>query len=74
VDNIAPLCPRHHKAKTESDWKLRPTGPGEHTLTEPFGRHYTSRAPSLTDPVEPEAATASAGTGTGVTDHDLPPF
>ncbi|MFD2082672.1 HNH endonuclease signature motif containing protein [Actinopolymorpha cephalotaxi] len=71
VDNIAPLCPRHHKAKTERDWKLQQTGPGEHILTDPFSRHYLSRAPSLTDPVvdEPVAATAARSA-----DDDLPPF
>ncbi|MFD2083295.1 HNH endonuclease signature motif containing protein [Actinopolymorpha cephalotaxi] len=72
VDNIAPLCPRHHKAKTERDWKLKQTGPGEHTLTNPFGRQYLSRAPSLTDPAvdEPEPATAGARSA----EDDLPPF
>ncbi|MET9023283.1 DUF222 domain-containing protein [Actinopolymorpha sp. NPDC004070] len=73
VDNIAPLCPRHHKAKTERDWKLKQTGPAEHTLTDPFGRSYSSRAPSLTDPATPaEAATATAGARTAK--DDLPPF
>ncbi|MET9018485.1 HNH endonuclease [Actinopolymorpha sp. NPDC004070] len=73
VDNIAPLCPRHHKAKTERDWKLQQTGPGEHTLTDPFDRSYSSRAPSLTDPVTPtEPAMATAGTRTA--EDDLPPF
>ncbi|MET9023924.1 HNH endonuclease [Actinopolymorpha sp. NPDC004070] len=73
VDNIAPLCPRHHKAKTERDWKLKQTGPGEHTLTDPFGRSYSSRAPSLTDPVTPtEPATATAGARS--VNDDLPPF
>ena len=77
VDNIAPLCPRHHKAKTERDWKLQQTGPGEHTLTDPYGRHHTSGAPSLTDPVPtgsapPEPATTAASTRT--TGDDLPPF
>ena len=71
VDNIAPLCPRHHKAKTERDWKLQQTGPGEHTLTDPFGRDYRSAAPSLTDPFD-EAAHATAGTAEA--DDDLPPF
>ncbi|MFD2079133.1 HNH endonuclease [Actinopolymorpha cephalotaxi] len=72
VDNIAPLCPRHHKAKTERDWKLKQTGPGEHTLADPFGRRYRSAAPSLTDPVPPEPATTGASTGT--IEDDLPPF
>ncbi|MFD2077831.1 HNH endonuclease signature motif containing protein [Actinopolymorpha cephalotaxi] len=73
VDNIAPLCPRHHKAKTERDWKLKQTGPGEHTLTDPFGRKYHSGAPSLTDPLEPaEPVPATAGARSA--DDDLPPF
>ncbi|SFH70852.1 HNH endonuclease, partial [Actinopolymorpha cephalotaxi] len=71
VDNIAPLCPRHHKAKTERDWKLKQTGPGEHTLTDPFGRQYKGTAPALTDPVD-EPAPATAGTRSA--DDDLPPF
>ncbi len=65
VDNIAPLCPRHHKAKSERDWKLQQTGPGEHTLTDPFGRQYRSGAPSLTDPAPVTAMAA---------EDDLPPF
>ncbi len=40
---------------------FRKTSPGEHTLTDPFGRQYRSGAPSLTDPVAPEPATATAG-------------
>ncbi len=76
VDNIAPLCPRHHKAKSERDWKLQETGPGEHTLTDPYGRHYTSAAPNLTDPVpgEPAPAGAGASTRTRAATDDLPPF
>ncbi len=63
IASVEPLCPRHHKAKSERDWKLKQTGPGEHTLTDPYGRHYTSGAPSLTYPVTPaEPATATAGT------------
>ncbi|WP_241827737.1 HNH endonuclease [Actinopolymorpha singaporensis] len=71
VENIAPLCPRHHKAKTDRNWKLHQTGPGEHTLTDPHGRHYHSRTPSLTDPaVDEPVVTASTRT----VDDDLPPF
>ncbi|GAA2758954.1 hypothetical protein GCM10009872_43140 [Actinopolymorpha rutila] len=72
VDNIAPLCPRHHKAKTERDWKLQQTGPGEHTLTDPYGRQYRAGAPSLTDPAPPEPAPATSNTRTA--HDDLPPF
>ncbi len=73
VDNIAPLCPRHHKAKSERDWKLRQTGPGEHTLTDPYGRHYTSAAATLTDPVVP-AEPAGATAGAQPAEDDRPPF
>ncbi|GAA2757906.1 hypothetical protein GCM10009872_32660 [Actinopolymorpha rutila] len=72
VDNIAPLCPRHHKAKTERDWKLQQTGPGEHRLTDPYGRHHRSGAPSLTDPAPPEPTPAATGARTA--EDDLPPF
>ncbi|WP_197681508.1 HNH endonuclease signature motif containing protein [Actinopolymorpha singaporensis] len=76
VDNIAPLCPRHHKAKTERDWKLQQTGPGEHRLTDPHGRQYRSRTPSLTDPVPADLAstapTAPMEMASAV--DDLPPF
>ncbi|WP_241827689.1 HNH endonuclease [Actinopolymorpha singaporensis] len=71
VENIAPLCPRHHKAKTDRDWKLHQTGPGEHTLTDPHGRHYHSRTPSLTDPAVDDPAVSAT---TGTVDDDLPPF
>ncbi|MET9023442.1 HNH endonuclease [Actinopolymorpha sp. NPDC004070] len=75
VDNIAPLCPRHHKAKTERDWRLRQTGPGEHTLTDPFGRQYASRAPSLTDPADPVVPDpAPAAATTASARDDVPPF
>ncbi|MGW0228504.1 HNH endonuclease [Actinopolymorpha singaporensis] len=71
VDNIAPLCPRHHKAKTDRAWKLHQTGPGEHALTDPHGRQYRSRAPSLTDPAVDDPM---VGATTGTADDDLPPF
>ncbi|MGW0226720.1 HNH endonuclease [Actinopolymorpha singaporensis] len=71
VENIAPLCPRHHKTKTDRNWKLHQTGPGEHTLTDPHGRHYHSRTPSLTDPAVDDPAVSAT---TGTADNDLPPF
>ena len=73
LSTIAPLCPRHHKAKIERDWKLQQTGHGEHTLTDPYGRHYTSGAPSLTDSVAPAEPTPSAAS-TRTAEDDLPPF
>ncbi|MGW0227557.1 HNH endonuclease [Actinopolymorpha singaporensis] len=74
VDNIAPLCPRHHKAKTDRDWKLQQTGPGEHKVTDPHGRQYRSRTPSLTDPVVPAEPVPAATANTRTVDGDLPPF
>ncbi|GAA2758296.1 HNH endonuclease signature motif containing protein [Actinopolymorpha rutila] len=73
VDNIAPLCPRHHKAKTERDWKLQQTGPGEHALTDPYGRHHRSGAPTLTDPAPAGDEPVPTATTKPAAD-DLPPF
>uniref|UniRef100_UPI000476D2A0 HNH endonuclease n=1 Tax=Actinopolymorpha alba TaxID=533267 RepID=UPI000476D2A0 len=61
VNNVAPLCRRHHRVKTEGDWKVEQTSPGHLTYTDPHGRQYTVTPPRLTDPVEPD-------------DPDPPPF
>jgi len=42
--NMAPLCRRHHRAKTHSDWTYRPTSgapPGHFTWTSPSGLRIT---------------------------------
>ncbi|WP_237742594.1 HNH endonuclease [Actinopolymorpha alba] len=61
VANVAPLCRRHHRVKTEGDWKVEQTSPGHFTYTDPHSRQYTVTPPRLTDPVEPA-------------DPDPPPF
>uniref|UniRef100_UPI001ED9C2FC HNH endonuclease n=1 Tax=Actinopolymorpha alba TaxID=533267 RepID=UPI001ED9C2FC len=61
VNNVAPLCRRHHRVKTEGDWKVEQTSPGHLRYTDPHGREYTVTPPRLTDPVEPD-------------DPDPPPF
>uniref|UniRef100_UPI001ED9A441 HNH endonuclease n=1 Tax=Actinopolymorpha alba TaxID=533267 RepID=UPI001ED9A441 len=61
VNNVAPLCRRHHRVKTEGHWKVEQTRPGHLTYTDPHSRQYTVTPPRLTDPVEPA-------------DPDPPPF
>uniref|UniRef100_UPI001ED98EF7 HNH endonuclease n=1 Tax=Actinopolymorpha alba TaxID=533267 RepID=UPI001ED98EF7 len=61
VENVAPLCRRHHRVKTEGNWKVEQTSPGHFQYTDPHGREYQVAPPRLTDPVEPD-------------DPDPPPF
>ena len=44
-DNLAPLCRRHHRAKTHHGWTYHRNADGSYTWTDPFGRKYvvTSR-------------------------------
>lgn len=39
-DNLAPLCRRHHRAKTFSAWTYKHLGPGHYTWTSPTGHQY----------------------------------
>lgn len=39
-DNLAPLCRRHHRAKTHHGWSYQRNADGSHTWTDPFGRTY----------------------------------
>ncbi|WP_169512907.1 HNH endonuclease, partial [Actinopolymorpha alba] len=48
VDNVAPLCRRHHRVKTEGDWKVEQTSPGHLRYTDPHGREYKVTPPRLT--------------------------
>ncbi|WP_020577113.1 HNH endonuclease [Actinopolymorpha alba] len=61
VANMAPMCRRHHRVKTEGDWKVEQTSPGHLRYTDPHGREYQVTPPRLTDPVQPD-------------DPDPPPF
>ncbi|WP_040420525.1 HNH endonuclease, partial [Actinopolymorpha alba] len=54
VNNVAPLCRRHHRVKTEGDWKVEQTSPGHLRYTDPHSREYQVTPPRLTDPVEPD--------------------
>ena len=42
--NLAPLCRRHHRAKTHGGWRYLRLGPGEHLWTSPHGYRW------ITDP------------------------
>ena len=39
-DNLAPLCRRHHRAKTHYGWSYQRNADGSYTWTDPFGRTY----------------------------------
>ena len=39
--NLAPLCRRHHRAKTHYGWTYHRHTDGSYTWTDPFGRKYT---------------------------------
>ena len=38
--NLAPLCRRHHRAKTHSNWRYRRRDDGSYRWTSPTGRSY----------------------------------
>lgn len=40
-DNLAPLCRRHHRAKTHTSWRYRRLPDGSYQWTSPTGRSYT---------------------------------
>ncbi|GAA5145500.1 hypothetical protein GCM10023340_14940 [Nocardioides marinquilinus] len=41
TSNLAPLCRRHHRAKTHSRWRYRMLEPGLYEWTSPTGRTFT---------------------------------
>ncbi len=50
-DNLAPLCRRHHRAKTRRRWRYRQLAPGTYLWTGPHGRHYLV-TPDGTEPLQ----------------------
>ncbi len=56
TDNLAPLCRRHHRAKTHSTWHYDMVEPGTYHWTSPSGltyrRDHRGTQP-LDDPAEP---------------------
>jgi hypothetical protein len=40
-DNLAPLCRRHHRAKTFRGWAYVRNADGTYTWTSPHGRMFT---------------------------------
>jgi hypothetical protein len=43
-ENLAPLCRRHHRAKTHSAWDYKQTAPGHFAWTSPTGHQYDVRS------------------------------
>ena len=43
--NLAPLCRRHHRAKTHGRWTYRVTAPATYTWTSPLGHTYLREPP-----------------------------
>ncbi|QDH10953.1 HNH endonuclease [Nocardioides dongxiaopingii] len=56
-DNLAPLCRRHHRAKTHSRWHYRMADPGTYDWTAPSGLTYR-RDHHGTTALDPPASTA----------------
>jgi hypothetical protein len=48
-DNLAPLCRRHHRAKTSGRWRYRRHRDGTYTWTTPHGHHYLVTATNTTE-------------------------
>jgi Domain of unknown function (DUF222) len=44
-DNLAPICRRHHRAKTHHGWSYVRNTDGSYTWTDPFGRTYDVTRP-----------------------------
>ncbi len=42
-DNLAPLCRRHHRAKTHQGWSYQRNANGSYTWTSPHGHRLTRR-------------------------------
>jgi hypothetical protein len=55
TDNLAPLCRRHHRAKTHSPWTYTMTTPGTYHWTAPSGLTYR-RDHHGTTPLDPPPA------------------
>ncbi|NUR08718.1 MAG: HNH endonuclease [Nocardioidaceae bacterium] len=45
-DNLAPLCRRHHRAKTHGRWHYERVDTGDYAWTSPSGRAYVVAHPS----------------------------
>lgn len=67
--NLHALCPRHHRAKDEAGWRIRPTGHGHVGWTSPTGHEYAT--PAATYPIDTTAVDLPVHT---TADPDPPPF
>jgi hypothetical protein len=61
-DNLAHLCKRSHRLKTETGWNVIQTPDGTMNWTSPAGKHYATHPATR---LGPHTATGTTGTGTG---------
>ena len=61
--NLAPLCRRHHRLKTHTNWTYTPITPGTYTWTSPHGHHWIRdhHGTHALDPPEPSGPPDSPG-------------
>lgn len=77
LDNLGPLCKRHHQAKTHGGWRItRSFRDGRCQWRSPLGRVYEHEPPSLLPPAPAPVRTSRLGLapGSGPPDDDPPPF
>jgi len=66
ADNMAPLCRRHHRAKTHGRWSLVQEAPGRFRWTTPAGRTFIREPEPMLEPDPPPEPPKA--------DDDQPPF
>ncbi|WP_234031210.1 HNH endonuclease signature motif containing protein [Mycetocola zhujimingii] len=71
-DNLASLCPKHHKLKHETNWLVEQLGDGILKWTSPHGRQYTTHPENPVrnpiPPAKPAPPRAAARKPAGVTE------
>ncbi|MCP2031990.1 hypothetical protein L1277_002089 [Okibacterium sp. HSC-33S16] len=63
IDNLASLCPKHHKMKHETQWQVQQLGNGTLKWTSPQGREYLTHPENPARGPIPPVATAKPGNG-----------
>ncbi|GHD44992.1 HNH endonuclease [Mycetocola manganoxydans] len=65
LDNLAALCPKHHRMKHDTTWKVEQLGGGRLRWTSPNGRTYPTHPENEVRPFTPKTTAPSS---------DPPPF
>ena len=58
TENLAPLCRRHHRAKTHGRWTYLRLGPGEHLWTSPHDYQWVTDADGTRQVTTPPPSSA----------------